>query len=691
MGVFANATFAADMPRLGYIELCKAANTDLKGQFTFTITDATTPAIPNVVLSQGTCSAPIAVKAGDVTVNETGSSLGLDANGNSVITQEFLNAPTTTVVSATDPGPYPLTGFSRTVSVPASTNGTSGVVTLTYANSLKLGVVEVCKSIVAGSGLTGSWQFTLTGENGYSSVQTVAASTCSSPVTVPAGHVIVRETGDASENVTAITATQGALPGTNAVTGGLSLATATVVVAVQAGDASTQTLVTMTNDSVRLKLCKYVDQGLTNTGPYTFRFGTVTGNAGPNATPGPVSITAGTAAAPICTVVGTFRAGSIVPITEDIVAGTKVGSITVNPSTDAYDGTPTYGSLSTANRTVTVELTAGETVVTYENIPASPGTLKICKVAGTSTPPVPATQAFTFTVTPPTGSPITLSLLPGSCGVVGTFPYDTTLGIVETAVANMTVQSITAVPGFVIVNGGNTNQPVLSNTVLATRSTSVTIGEGNITEVTYVNTVTPPSPPPGSPPPGGTTGGGTTSASDATPSGASPVAASTSTPTPVAASLPAAPTPVTRPSISIVKSPKSQSIADGGTATFRITVTNRGDVALTRVTVTDPLSPNCDRSLGTMAGGASSTYSCTRQSARIGFTNIATATGKPPTGPTVSASSSALVSVAPFTPPKLVVKKVRKIEKKAKHVVKHAKPKVVKPKVVSHATPTLTG
>ncbi len=51
----------------------------------------------------------------------------------------------------------------------------------------------------------------------------------------------------------------------------------------------------------------------------------------------------------------------------------------------------------------------------------------------------------------------------------------------------MTVQSITAVPSFVIVGGANTNQPVLSNTVLATRSTSVTIGEGNITEVTYVN------------------------------------------------------------------------------------------------------------------------------------------------------------------------------------------------------------
>ncbi len=103
--------------------------------------------------------------------------------------------------------------------MPASTNGTPGVVTVTYTNSLKTGVVEACKSIVAGSGLTGSWQFTITGGNGYSSVQNVTAGTCSPPVTVPAGKVIVQETGDASESVTAITATQGALPGTNAILG----------------------------------------------------------------------------------------------------------------------------------------------------------------------------------------------------------------------------------------------------------------------------------------------------------------------------------------------------------------------------------------------------------------------------------------------------------------------------------------
>ena len=153
------------------------------------------------------------------------------------------------------------------------------------------GVVEVCKQIVAGSGLTGTFQFTVTGGNGFSSTVSVPVGDCSSPITVPAGLVMVRETGDLSESVTAITATQTAA-GTNAIVGpnagpSADLPTATVVAAVAAGDASQQTLVTVTNNSVRLKLCKYVDGGLTNTTapgnsrfPFTF---SAAGNAGPTA------------------------------------------------------------------------------------------------------------------------------------------------------------------------------------------------------------------------------------------------------------------------------------------------------------------------------------------------------------------------------------------------------------------------
>ena len=177
LGVIANPAFAAD--RNGYIEVCKAANPALTDGFRFTILDANGEAeARTVTIAIGTCTQPIPVVAGGgVVVTELGSLTGLNNAGaiSTTPTTEFLSA-TTTAVGPTGPLPsgtgfrYPQTG---TLNVPASPNGSSGVVTVTYANTLVTGVVQVCKQIVAGSGLTGSWQFTITGGNGFSSVQTV--------------------------------------------------------------------------------------------------------------------------------------------------------------------------------------------------------------------------------------------------------------------------------------------------------------------------------------------------------------------------------------------------------------------------------------------------------------------------------------------------------------------------------------
>jgi uncharacterized repeat protein (TIGR01451 family) len=137
-------------------------------------------------------------------------------------------------------------------------------------------------------------------------------------------------------------------------------------------------------------------------------------------------------------------------------------------------------------------------------------------------------------------------------------------------------------------------------------------------------------------------------------------------------------TPVPAPAIAIVKNPKSQTVAVGGTATFTITVTNAGNTVLTDVTVTDPLTPNCNRTkadipaLASMAPGATVTYSCTRPNVRASFDNVATATGTPPSGPNVTASDTAPVTTKALVPKKKVVKKK-------------------KPKVVSHKKPKATG
>ncbi len=127
--------------------------------------------------------------------------------------------------------------------------------------------------------------------------------------------------------------------------------------------------------------------------------------------------------------------------------------------------------------------------------------------------------------------------------------------------------------------------------------------------------------------------------------------------------------PATHPAITIVKNPKSQTITRGGTATFTITVTNTGDVALTDVKVTDALSPNCNRTIGTIAPGASVTYTCTRPNVTASFNNVAVVTGKAG-ATTVTDQDTAPVTAkaAALTPPP-----------------------TVKPKVVSHKKPKATG
>jgi hypothetical protein len=103
------------------------------------------------------------------------------------------------------------------------------------------------------------------------------------------------------------------------------------------------------------------------------------------------------------------------------------------------------------------------------------------------------------------------------------------------------------------------------------------------------------------------------------------------------------------PSIQIAKTPQMQ-VAVGGTATFRITVINTGDVPLTAVQVTDAAVPGCARTgaanLGTLAPGQSVSYLCTQSNVTANFTNVATATGQPPSGPPVTATDDAEVTVA---------------------------------------------
>jgi uncharacterized repeat protein (TIGR01451 family) len=123
------------------------------------------------------------------------------------------------------------------------------------------------------------------------------------------------------------------------------------------------------------------------------------------------------------------------------------------------------------------------------------------------------------------------------------------------------------------------------------------------------------------------------------------------------------PPPVTHPAISIVKNPKSQTVTSGGTATFTITVTNNGDVALTNVTVADALSPNCNKTIGTLAPGQSVSYKCTRPNVTSSFTNVAVVTGKAGSTTLTAQDTAPVTARAPFVP------------KVVPMVVSHKKPK----------------
>jgi len=90
------------------------------------------------------------------------------------------------------------------------------------------------------------------------------------------------------------------------------------------------------------------------------------------------------------------------------------------------------------------------------------------------------------------------------------------------------------------------------------------------------------------------------------------------------------PSTVKIPAIAIRKQAEgadTRTVISGSDVTFDIVVTNTGDVDLTNVEVSDPLVPDCDRVIGSLAVGESESYSCTVENVTEGFTNIAAVTG----------------------------------------------------------------
>ena len=88
-----------------------------------------------------------------------------------------------------------------------------------------------------------------------------------------------------------------------------------------------------------------------------------------------------------------------------------------------------------------------------------------------------------------------------------------------------------------------------------------------------------------------------------------------------------------------------QTIVSGSTASFVVEVRNVGDTTLRGVVVTDAAAPDCARTIGTLAPGEVSSYSCTVADVTAGFSTATTVTGTPSVGAAVTAVASATVSV----------------------------------------------
>jgi hypothetical protein len=560
-------------PTTGYIEVCKAsapAPLAVTGPFSFTITDSAKATYP-VTVSVGLCSQPIQVASGPATI--------VEASAPWYSVSSITALPGSTYLTKTD-----LPSGTAWVKVPVSSDA-SGSAIVTYTNQMDPGVIEVCKAAATGSGLTGSYSFTITGADGFSTTTTAMVGSCSQAIMVPAGTVTVQEATPVY--VTAITATsqgQDVLDHASS-----NVAAGTAVVGVQAGDVSVQTSVTFTDNVTTLKLCKVWDDASTPPATFPFSFG-VTGAAGPNGPTAPISLAAGTVKAPNCVVVGQYRAGSLVTITEGVVPGTKVAADGIAVS---GAGSIVPNSLSITNRTITISMAGdaagGVTEVTYTDIPADPGWLKICKMAGT---PPPTGKSFVFTI-----GAVSVTVPVGQCvNVPGTFPFNSTVTIVETLAGDI-VQSIGVAPIYVTeVVGGVptlTSQTVLAGPPnLATGTVSVVIGENTTTEVTYTDTdppvvVVPPTS-------GGSSGGGSSSApSTPAPTVTPPVVTPPATP----ASVPPVATPtivkakLVFANLATTKLGKYLQVRVNGpnaTATIKITLLGKNGKVLKVVTKTVP-------------------------------------------------------------------------------------------------------
>ena len=105
---------------------------------------------------------------------------------------------------------------------------------------------------------------------------------------------------------------------------------------------------------------------------------------------------------------------------------------------------------------------------------------------------------------------------------------------------------------------------------------------------------------------------------------------------------------IANPSIEVAISPDEQVVYEGGTADFRITITNTGGFQLSNIQISDSLETTCERNVGSLAVEDSTSFDCEMSPAQAAM-NAATATAEVVGGVPEDQSSVSDTAIASIT------------------------------------------
>ena len=441
------ATFVNTIPPppiTGFLQICKIAGSGVALGTNFTFDVAGTPVTVAAGLpSPASCNTAMTLPPGQIPITETLPS------GTAMTAVSTL--PNAGLLTASN-----LAAGTATVTVIA---GAQTTVTFTDSVAPTTGSLQICK--VAGRGIAAGMNFTFRVAGTRITVPAGLApgGSCSVPLQLPAGPVLVTETLPAGIQLTGVATT----PSNLLVSSDLAAGQATVTIG-----AGGQTVVTFRNARIPvpttgfLQICKVAGAGVVTGTNFVFM---VEGT--------PVTVPAGSPPEGSCSAAFERLAGPVV-VTETLLAGTVLAAVTSLPNGSMI------GSNLAAGAAEVVVQNGGQTIVTFvDAIPSGPpvtGFLQICKVAGAG---IAVGTNFTFTVA---GTPVTVAAGPapgGSCSA----PLVETAGpviIVETLPSGTTLTDVTTLPGGSVISSN-----------LAAGSATVWVNGGGQTIAMFLDAIVP--------------------------------------------------------------------------------------------------------------------------------------------------------------------------------------------------------